>query len=51
VPILITGKTGRSIVSSSIEGKIGDGQGVLQLKTKVGSITIRQSQPSGLPDR
>jgi hypothetical protein len=41
VPISITGKIGRDIESSSIAGTVGDGRGVLKLKTGVGSITIR----------
>lgn len=41
VPISVKGKIGRDIVSSSLTGTIGDGQGVLKLKTGVGSITIR----------
>jgi hypothetical protein len=41
VPISVKGKIGRDIVSSSLTGTIGDGRGVLKLKTGVGSITIR----------
>ena len=41
MPISITGKIGRDVVSSSIAGTVGDGQGALKLKTGVGSITIR----------
>jgi hypothetical protein len=41
VPISITGKIVRDVVSSSITGRIGDGQGVLKLKAGVGSITIK----------
>jgi hypothetical protein len=41
VPISITGKIGRDVVSSSIAGTVSDGQGVLKLKTGVGSITIK----------
>jgi hypothetical protein len=41
VPISVTGKIGRDVVSSSIAGTIGDGQGSLKLKTGVGSITIK----------